>query len=115
MNNSLGPSPEMIRKTVERLRALADEARLRILLHLRRGECNVSTLVDEVGIAQASVSKHLAVLRSAGVVTFRREGAQSLYSIKDETVFDVCSLVCNSVKRQQMEMTAALESSDFEI
>lgn len=115
MNNSAGPSPEMLRKTVERLRALADEARLRILLHLRRGECNVSSLVEELGIAQASVSKHLAVLRGAGVVTYRRDGAQSLYSIKDNTVFDVCNLVCDSVRREQIEIAAALQSSNFEI
>ena len=109
------PSPELIRKTVERLRALADEARLRILVRLRQGECNVTELVKELGLAQASVSKHLAVLRAAGIVTYRRDKAQSIYRVVDESVFEVCTLVCDSVKRQQAELATALRGADFEL
>jgi hypothetical protein len=42
--------PELIGDVVERLRALADENRLRILMRFREGECNVMTLAEELGI-----------------------------------------------------------------
>ncbi len=111
------PSPELIAKASEHLRALADEARLRMLLRLREGETNVSTIVEEFGLAQASVSKHLAILRQAGFVKVRREGAQSLYSIKDETVFDLFRMVCDGVRRYQAEMSEAigLNEPNFDI
>jgi DNA-binding transcriptional ArsR family regulator len=115
MPQTFGPSQELIAKTVERLRAIGDEARIRILIRLRGSECNVNTLVRDLGIAQASVSKHLSVLRQAGIVTFRRDGAQSLYTIKDDSVFDVCTLICGSIKRHQSQLSEAIENSDFEI
>lgn len=91
--------PELLSNVVERLRALADESRLRILLRLREGECNVTTLSEELGIAQASVSKHLAVLRQVGLVDVTRQGSQAICRIKDETVFEMCEIVCGGVVR----------------
>ncbi len=69
-------SDEMVGRVVERLRALADETRVRLLLRLKRGECNVTALAADLGVAQASVSKHLNVLRQVGIVAVRREGTQ---------------------------------------
>lgn len=112
------PSAEMIAKASERLRALADEVRIRILIRLKTvGECNVSTLVEEFAIAQASVSKHLAVLRQVGFVKVRRDGAQSLYSIRDETAFDIIRIIFDGVHRHQTETAHAigLEAPDYEI
>ncbi|MDX6217614.1 MAG: hypothetical protein QOG99_3198 [Frankiales bacterium] len=60
--------------------SLADPTRLRILLRLHRGECRVVDLVAEVGLAQATVSQHLACLRSCGLVQSRPVGRQNLYS-----------------------------------
>ncbi len=62
-------------------RSLADPTRLRILLRLQRGEQRVVDLVREVGVAQATVSQHLACLRECGLVTSRPEGRQNLYEI----------------------------------
>jgi ArsR family transcriptional regulator len=101
---------------VQRLRSLADEIRIRILLRLKEGECNVSALVEELGVAQTSVSKHLSVLRHSGVVSLRREGTQSFYSLKDESVFTVLQLSCESMKRVQREVANAISASgSFEI
>jgi ArsR family transcriptional regulator len=106
----------MTSRIVERLRAIADEVRIRILIRLKKGECNVTTLVEELKVGQASISKHLAVLRRAGIVTVRRGGNQSFYSIKDSSVFQVCHLICEGVKRQQVELNQALDGNvDFDI
>jgi DNA-binding transcriptional ArsR family regulator len=101
--------PELLPSVVERLRALADESRLRILMRLRQGEANVTALVGELGIAQASVSKHLAVLREVGLVEVNRQSNQAIYRVKDQSVFELCEIVCGGVIRhlQQEQETLA--------
>ncbi|WP_367198583.1 ArsR/SmtB family transcription factor [Amorphus sp. 3PC139-8] len=61
--------------------ALADPTRRRLLESLcRDGECSVHALTGQAGISQPAVSKHLAVLKRAGLVTDRRQGRETYYS-----------------------------------
>jgi DNA-binding transcriptional ArsR family regulator len=62
-------------------RGLADPTRLRILLALQGGEHRVVDLVADLGLAQATVSAHLACLRGCALVTSRPEGRQSFYRL----------------------------------
>ncbi len=62
-------------------RGLADGTRLRILLALQGGERRVVDLVADLGMAQATISAHLACLRDCGLVTSRPVGRQSFYSL----------------------------------
>jgi len=101
-------SDEMVQRIAERFRGLADTTRIRILLRLQAGECNVSTLTTGLGVAQASVSKHLAVLRALGFVQVRREGAQAFCSIRDPALPQLCQLMCDGVTRHAQEQHAAL-------
>src|SRR5689334_13575993 len=101
--------PEMIPKVVDRLKALADENRIRLLLRLRDAPANVTALTAELGIAQASVSKHLAVLKQAGLVEAQRAGAQVVYRVRDESIFDLCNIVCDGVARFIQAEHAALQ------
>lgn len=103
---------ELIPKVAERLKALADETRLRLLLRLRGGEGNVTELSAELGVAQASVSKHLATLRQVGLIQVRREGVQAIYSVRDDRVFDMCEIVCDGVVRHLREEHAAVSVGD---
>jgi DNA-binding transcriptional ArsR family regulator len=100
--------PELLPSVVQRLRALADESRLRILMRLRQGEANVTALVGELGIAQASVSKHLTVLREVGLVEVSRQSNQAIYRIKDQSVFELCEIVCGGVIRHLQQEQATL-------
>lgn len=61
--------------------SLSDPARLSILRHLTLGEHRVVDLVAHVGLAQSTVSKHLACLRECGLVKARAQGRASLYSL----------------------------------
>lgn len=99
---------ELLERVAERFRALGDETRLRLIMRLRQGECNVTGLSRELGIGQASVSKHLSTLRNAGFLSVRREGAQAFYSIRDPKLFEVCSCVCDGILRQHAEAFEAL-------
>lgn len=65
----------------EFFRALADDTRLRLLERLRAGERTVGDLVDELGCPQPKVSRHLKVLREAGLVCDQRDGRHVTYAL----------------------------------
>ncbi|MEZ5263472.1 MAG: metalloregulator ArsR/SmtB family transcription factor [Acidimicrobiales bacterium] len=62
--------------------ALAEPRRRRILDLLRDGERPVGELVDELGIAQPTVSQHLRVLRDAGLVAVRADANRRVYRLR---------------------------------
>jgi len=62
-------------------RAFADETRLRLLNLLAEGEVCVCDLCSVLEVLQPSISRHLAYLRRAGLVTVRREGKWKYYAL----------------------------------
>src|ERR1700737_4325043 len=66
-------------------KALADPTRRAIFERLTRdGEQTVRALTDQAGVSQPAVSKHLGVLKLAGLVRARREGRQTHYSAEPQ-------------------------------
>ncbi len=106
---------DVILQVSEVLKAMADPMRLRILHSLHGGELSVTSIIEAVGGSQANVSRHLAVLRRAGLVDCRREGLNAFYGITDPKVFTICESVCNSIgerlDREREQVDAALSSS----
>jgi Predicted transcriptional regulators len=74
-------------------RALADPKRLCVLESLASGELSVSDLSATVGCQVPNMSQHLSVLRSAGLVTSRREGSTVLYRLSDPRVLEAYRLI----------------------
>lgn len=75
------------------LKALGQPTRLRILDLLRDGErcvCEIYPAIDE---EQSNVSRHLAVLKGAGLVASRKEGLNVHYRVKDPRLFDLLDTV----------------------
>ncbi len=70
-------------------RALGDPNRLAILRHLALGGHRVVDLTAHLGLAQSTVSKHLACLRDCGLVTSRPQGRASLFSLARPELLDV--------------------------
>jgi len=62
-------------------RALDDENRVRILLSLREGELCLCQVVEMLGLAPSTVSKHVDLLRQAGLVRMRKEGRWHYYRL----------------------------------
>jgi len=62
-------------------RSLADPTRLAIVRRLADGEARVADLTDQLGLAQSTVSGHLACLRGCGLVVGRPEGRQVFYAL----------------------------------
>jgi len=74
-------------------RALADPKRLCVLETLAAGEASVSELSSCVGCHVPNMSQHLAVLRSAGLVTTRRDGSTVYYRLADPRVLEAYRLI----------------------
>jgi len=91
-------SDELLNRIAEVLKAMADPTRLKILHCLHVGERCVSDILEIVGGSQANVSKHLSVLKRAGLVDNRRDGLNVFYRITDEGVFTICRNVCDSLE-----------------
>jgi DNA-binding transcriptional ArsR family regulator len=70
----LGPAAALFR-------SLGDPARLAIVRRLAGGPARVTDLAGELGLAQSTVSKHLACLRDCGLVSARAQGRASVYSL----------------------------------
>jgi ArsR family transcriptional regulator len=80
---------DMVQKRrVAVFKALAHPSRLYIILRIAEGEACVGDLTAEIGADVSTVSKHLAVLRDAGLVADRREGQNVLYSLACGCILD---------------------------
>ena len=64
--------------------ALADPTRRSIVEALRNGERQVNDIVEQAGIHQSGVSRHLRILHEAGFVSMRPEGQRRLYCLRPE-------------------------------
>lgn len=105
----IAPSKELSPLALEliagRFRALSEPMRLRLLNLLMGGEMTVGQLVAATGSSQANVSKHLSVLREAGMIAMRKEGLTSVCFIADPIVNELCEMMCSRL-REEMESRA---------
>ena len=88
--------------------ALADPSRRRILDLLRDGERPVGELVGHLRISQPGVSRHLRILRTAGLVNVRTEGRHRLYTLRAAPLADVDAWLA-PYRRHWTERLDALE------
>ncbi len=89
---------EIVELTALRLRVIADPTRIALLEALNDGDAAVCDLADRVGLAQQSASHHLLVLHQAGIVSRRREGKLSLYSVADWSAWWVIEQLARSAE-----------------
>jgi DNA-binding transcriptional ArsR family regulator len=71
------------------LDVIADPTRRRILDAVRDTECSVNDLVERVGMHQPGVSRHLKVLRDAGLVEVRRDAQRRIYRLRAEPLMEL--------------------------
>lgn len=82
-----------------RFRILGEPARLQLLQALMPGEQSVGELSDTLGLSPANTSKHLQMLLANGVVGRRKDGLFAHYRITDESVLELCNIVCGRLAR----------------
>jgi ArsR family transcriptional regulator len=89
------------------IKAMGHPTRLFIVDELSRGERCVADLTDMVGADVSTVSKHLAVLREAGLVRHEKRGSQVFYTLRTPCIlnfFDCVETVLESTARDQLDL-----------
>jgi DNA-binding transcriptional ArsR family regulator len=82
------------------LRALASPHRLRIVHLLGAGPREVNELADALDMGQATVSQHLAAMRSVGLVEASRDGRSVRYQLTDPQILEACGLMRDVIVRR---------------
>lgn len=101
--------PEALELVASRFRVLSEPVRLRILQALERnGELSISELTETLGLSQPNVSKHVKILLESGLIARRQEGNTVYCTICDDSVFDLCDVVCSSLRERLTAQTALL-------
>ncbi|MBI2432159.1 MAG: winged helix-turn-helix transcriptional regulator [Candidatus Hydrogenedentes bacterium] len=90
--------------------ALAHPTRVAIAEVLRDGELSAGAIFERLGLEQANVSQHLAVMRAKGVVTNRKEGNQVFYSLRHPMLVDVLDTMRRYFLQQLTEATEMLQA-----
>ena len=90
-------------------KALGHPIRLKIVKFLQNGDGRpVSDIVDAVQAEQSNVSRHLAILRHAGVLVNRKEGLNVFYSLGDSKLVHILNCVSDCVKNHMGERSKAI-------
>lgn len=84
-------------------RTLGSAVRVRILDALSDGEKSVGELTETLGLKQANVSQHLAVLRQRRVVAARRDGTSTYYRVANPKIIQACELMKQVLLEQLRE------------
>ena len=94
------PNEETIDKMENLLNIASDSTRLKILYAISDTEKSVSEIVELVGASQSLVSHQLQVLRKAHLVSTRKDGTRVFYSLDDDHVNRLLTLVYEHVNEQ---------------
>jgi len=74
-------------------KALAHPTRIAIVEVLRDGEMPAGAILEQLGLEQANVSQHLAILRSKRIVVNRKDGNQVFYSLRDPVLIQILDIM----------------------
>jgi transcriptional regulator, ArsR family len=85
---------------VKMLKALSDETRLRIINLVNDQELCVCDIMEVLSISQTKASRHLGVLRNAGLVNDRKNAQWSYYSMKSSLLTDLINCLINTILRE---------------
>lgn len=85
------PHNDELEKLADRFKILSEPSRLQILSEICQWECNVTEICQRTGLHQANVSKHLQLLKLAGIVACRRVGVCRYYRIIDSDLLALCA------------------------
>jgi ArsR family transcriptional regulator len=94
--------------------ALAHPSRIAVVELLRNGELSAGAIQERVGLEQANLSQHLAVLRSRQIIVNRKEGNQVFYSLRDPMIADVLDIMRRYFQANLTQAIAMLNEVEAE-
>jgi ArsR family transcriptional regulator len=80
-------------KIAEILKALGHPTRVKIIKFLADGERCVKEIWQELGIPQPTVSQHINILKSAGIISFRKDGVKTCYRVEEPKAVEIIKLL----------------------
>jgi DNA-binding transcriptional ArsR family regulator len=92
--------------------ALGHPTRIAIIELLADGELSAGALIEKLGMEQANVSQHLAVLRAKQIVINRKVGNQVFYSVRDPLISEVLALMKRYFQKHLKESLAMLDEME---
>ncbi|MDQ7037687.1 MAG: metalloregulator ArsR/SmtB family transcription factor [Aquificota bacterium] len=93
MVNTTVVDEEKLEELAEFFKALSHPVRLKIISILIEGKQCVKNLGELLNMSQPSVSQHLSILRSRGIVGWKREGSVICYYIKDDRILKLYNML----------------------
>jgi ArsR family transcriptional regulator len=102
-------SGSLRQRKAEIFQALAHPTRIAILDLLREEEFTVNSFSERLGLEQANLSRHLAILRAKQMVATRKAANQVFYSVRDPLIWKLLDLMRRYFERQVGESVAMLE------
>ncbi|MFA5138077.1 MAG: metalloregulator ArsR/SmtB family transcription factor [Elusimicrobiota bacterium] len=90
------------------LKSIAHPVRLAVIEQLKNSELSVGQLVSALNVEQSNLSKHLSILRQAGIVTSRQEKVTVFYSIRDKDIFSVLRPITEILRKKLQEGQSVL-------
>jgi len=94
---------EIFKRQARICKAFAHPTRLQMLDLMSNGEVGVTELQQQLGVSKTNVSQHLAILKSAGVLSTRRDGKQVYCSLAMPEVKQACQLIRRVLQAQIAE------------
>lgn len=103
------PLPDaLVELIAHRFRVIGEPMRIRLLDALRDGPLTVNELAEALGASQQNVSKHVGLLAQAGIVAREKDGNRVRCSIADQSIFELCEIVCGGLRQQVAELDELL-------
>ncbi|MGA7523476.1 MAG: metalloregulator ArsR/SmtB family transcription factor [Acidobacteriaceae bacterium] len=110
--------PDSLRRfKADIFQALANPTRIAVLELLANRELSAGEIIEKLGMEQANVSQHLAVLRSRQIVINRKAGNQVFYSVRDPLILEVLALMRRYFQKhlkESLEMLDQIERTPAE-
>jgi ArsR family transcriptional regulator len=105
--------PDSLRRfKADIFQALAHPTRIAIIELLGNGELSAGELIGKLGMEQANVSQHLAVLRGKLIVMNRKAGNQVFYTVRDPIIIEVLALMRRYFQKHLKETQNLLDEMD---
>lgn len=98
----------LVELIAQRFRVIGEPMRIRLLDALRDGPMTINELTGALGASQQNVSKHIGVLAQAGIVGREKDGNRVRCFVADDSIFELCELVCGGLRQQVAELDQLL-------
>ncbi len=103
--------PDIFEIQAELCRAMGSPLRMKIVHLLRTGPLTVNEIASAMKTPQTNISRNLAILRNARVITVQREGTNVVYQVSSPKILSVCDMMREVLSEQILEQAKFIEKT----